>query len=234
MSRFGMVIDLDVCAGCQCCTAACRMENNIPFAGPEEGAQGRSISWMQVLSIVEGEYPRPRARFLPLPCMHCENPPCVKVCPVGATYKSEDGITAQIYARCIGCRYCTTACPYTRRFFNWFAPRWPPPMEEMLNPDVSVRPKGVVEKCTFCAQRVRRAKEEARREERALRDEDLLRLPACAETCPTEAITFGDLEDPASTVAKLARSPRAFRLYDDLGTHPQVYYLSETLWDERR
>ncbi len=234
MTRWGMTIDLDRCSGCQACVAACRMENNVPFAGPEGSAGGRAIFWMHVLPTVEGEFPRVTARFLPLPCMHCENPPCVRVCPVGATYKSEDGITAQIYARCIGCRYCTTACPFTRRYFNWSAPHWPEPMEQMLNPDVSVRPRGVVEKCTFCVQRIRRVKEDARREKRALRDEELRRLPACAETCPTEAITFGDLEDPDSEVSKLANSPRSFRLLEDLGTKPQVHYLSETRWDERR
>jgi molybdopterin-containing oxidoreductase family iron-sulfur binding subunit len=229
-----MVIDLDRCTGCQACVAACRMENNVPFAGPEEAPKGRSITWMQVLAQVEGEFPRMKARFLPLPCMHCQNPPCVKVCPVGATYKSEEGITGQVYARCIGCRYCTTACPYTRRFFNWYAPSWPKPMEQMLNPDVTVRPRGVVEKCTFCVQRVRRVKEDARREKRTVRDEDLRRLPACAQTCPTEAITFGDIEDPESEVSKLNRSPRAFQLFEDLGTNPQVRYLSSTLWDDAR
>jgi menaquinone reductase, iron-sulfur cluster-binding subunit len=139
-----------------------------------------------------------------------------------------------VYARCVGCRYCTTACPFTRRYFNWTAPRWDEPLEQMLNPDVSVRPKGVVEKCTFCSQRVRGVKEQARREDRAVRDDELVRLPACAETCPTEAITFGDLDDPDSTVSRLERSPRAFRLLEDLGTHPKVVYLTEVVWDEQR
>ncbi len=231
MTRFGMAIDLDRCTGCEACVAACRVENNVPFPEPGE-AGGRDISWIEVLATVEGEYPRARAKFLPLPCMHCEHAPCVKVCPVGATYKTEDGLTGQIYARCIGCRYCTTACPYTRRYFNWGAPKWQEPLEQMLNPDVSVRPKGVVEKCTFCTQRIRRVKEDARREKRPLRDEDLRRLPACAETCPAEAITFGDLEDPQSEVSRLTRSPRAFHLLEDLGTHPSVVYLADVIWDE--
>jgi molybdopterin-containing oxidoreductase family iron-sulfur binding subunit len=234
MSRFGMVLDLDRCNGCKACIAACRVENNIPFPTAEDERTGRAISWMEVLKTVHGEYPHAKTRFLPLPCLHCDHPPCVAVCPVGATTLSSEGINGQIYGRCIGCRYCTTACPYTRRYFNWYAPEWAEPLEQMLNPDVSVRPKGVVEKCTFCVQRIQRVKETARRENRALRDEELRRLPACAETCPTDAITFGDLEDPDSEVSVLTRSPRAFELFEDLGTHPKVKYLSETVWDDRK
>jgi molybdopterin-containing oxidoreductase family iron-sulfur binding subunit len=232
MTRYAMAIDLDRCTGCEACVAACRVENNVPFPDPEEPTGGRSMAWMEMLRTVEGEFPRASARFLPLPCMHCEDAPCVKVCPVGATYQSEDGIVGQVYARCIGCRYCTTACPYTRRFFNWRAPKWREPLEQMLNPDVSVRPKGVVEKCTFCVQRIRKVKESARRDKRHVRDDELRRLPACAATCPTDAITFGDLDDPDSEVAVLSRSPRSTRLFEDLGTRPKVFYLSEIRSDE--
>jgi len=227
MSRWGMVIDLDRCTACQACTIACRAENNIAFAEPSEAEKGRVISWNQVMSSVEGEYPRVSVRYIPMPCMHCDHPPCVQVCPVQATYKNPEGIVAQIYNRCIGCRYCTVACPYTRRFFNWYTPSWPEVMKRQMNPEVSVRPKGIVEKCTFCIQRLREIQERVRKEKRSIRDEEVVRLPACCQTCPSEARYFGDLDDPASTVSKLAQSRRAFRLQEDLGTHPNVIYLAE-------
>jgi molybdopterin-containing oxidoreductase family iron-sulfur binding subunit len=222
-----MVIDLDRCTACQACTIACRAENNVPFAEPAQAEKGRVISWNQVMSVAEGEYPRVSMRYIPMPCMHCDQPPCVRVCPVQATYKNPEGIVAQIYNRCIGCRYCTVACPYTRRFFNWYPPSWPEVMKRQMNPEVSVRPKGVVEKCTFCIQRLREVQERAKKEKRPLRDEEVVRLPACVQTCPSEARYFGDLDDPASTVSKLAQSKRAFRLQEDLGTHPKVIYLAE-------
>jgi len=187
MTRWGMVIDLDKCVACQACTAACRVENNVPFAGPEQDAMGRSIWWNEVFRYIEGEYPNVTLRFIPRPCMHCDDPPCVKVCPVDATYKDEEGIVVQRYERCIGCRFCTVACPYGARYFNWFAPRWPEPLDQALNPDPEVvpRPTGVVEKCTFCIQRIRKAKEKAEAEGRPLRDGDV--VPACVQTCPGRA-----------------------------------------------
>ncbi len=224
-ARWGMVIDLDRCTACQACGTACQAENNVAPPTPEAAAEGRSIRWMDMLPYVEGEYPRVTFRLLPRPCMQCDHPPCIKVCPVGATTQGEDGIVAQVYARCIGCRYCTNACPYTVRYFNWYAPSWPGELGLALNPDVSVRPKGVVEKCTFCHHRLQKAKDRARAEGRELRPGDY--LPACAEACPTRAIVFGDLDDPGSEVARLARSPRAFRLLEDLGTEPKVHYLRE-------
>ncbi|MEE9534438.1 MAG: 4Fe-4S dicluster domain-containing protein, partial [Acidimicrobiia bacterium] len=166
-----------------------------------------------------------KMKMLPRPCMHCDKPPCIRVCPVRATYKSEDGIVGQIYSRCIGCRYCTTACPYTLRYFNWYRPEWPEPMAEGLNPDVSVRPKGVVEKCTFCHHRLIRARDQARFEGRSLRPGEY--VPACVEACPAGAMTFGDLDDPDSAVSRLAESRRAHRLLEDLGTEPKVIYLQE-------
>jgi molybdopterin-containing oxidoreductase family iron-sulfur binding subunit len=156
----------------------------------------------------------------------------VKVCPVGATYINEEGIVAQIWARCIGCRYCTTACPYGRRYFNWGEPSWPEEAKSQLNPDVALRPKGVVEKCTFCHHRIRAARERVRAEGRGLTDEDVRKLPACAQSCPADAIVFGDLNDPGSEVSTLAKSPRAFRLLEELGTHPKVFYLREAKWKE--
>jgi Fe-S-cluster-containing dehydrogenase component len=228
--KLGMVIDLDRCTGCRSCVVACRVENNVPDAGRDETGRGRSIRWIELLTTVTGEYPDVCASIFPRPCNHCEHPACIKVCPVGATYLNEDGVVAQIYSRCIGCRYCTVACPYTARSFNWFTPEYLPPLDRALNPDVPVRPRGVVEKCTFCVQRIRAAREQAREEGRDLADGDI--VTACQEVCPAQAISFGDLDDPDSRVSGLARSKRAFRLLEEVGTHPKVIYLQEGEWDE--
>jgi molybdopterin-containing oxidoreductase family iron-sulfur binding subunit len=224
-----MVIDLDKCTACQACTVACQAENNVPFAGPDETALDRSKHWQDVMAELgeESEYPDFHVRFIPRPCMHCEDPPCVKVCPVGATYMDEDGIVRMNYQRCIGCRYCTTACPYTIRYFNWYAPEYPAGYDVYLNPAVPIRPVGVVEKCTFCIHRLEQARREAAAQERELTDADLVLLPACNQACPASARYFGDLDDPESTVSRLAHNPRAFRLLEDLGTEPKVYYLVE-------
>jgi menaquinone reductase, iron-sulfur cluster-binding subunit len=218
MALWGMVIDLDRCTGCQACVMACKAENNVPAVGPKEAARGRTISWMQVLKEESDE----RTRFLPRPCLQCDDPPCTKVCPVYATYRNPEGIVAQIYARCIGCRFCMAACPYNAKYFNWLRYQKEAPGQ---NPEVSVRPKGVVEKCTFCHHRLQKARERALAEGRTLASGDY--VTACAETCPTRAITFGDLLDEGSEVARLARSPRAFRLGEELGTRPKVFYLAE-------
>jgi Fe-S-cluster-containing dehydrogenase component len=165
MPRWGMVIDLDKCFACQSCTVACRMENNTPVAGPDQTARGRTILWNEVLPFVEGEYPQATVTLIPRPCQQCDNPPCVKVCPVQATYKNEEGIVLVDWTRCIGCRFCTVACPYQVRYFNWYEPEWPEALKAHLNPDpeVAPRPRGVVEKCTFCIQRLRKAREKAQR-----------------------------------------------------------------------
>jgi molybdopterin-containing oxidoreductase family iron-sulfur binding subunit len=220
-----MVIDLERCNGCQACEVACRSENNIPVGGPKQAAQNRTISWMKVHAAVEGEWPNVRTRYVPQLCMHCDRPPCTLVCPVEATALDEEGIVSQIYARCIGCRYCANACPYTAKFFNWQRPTFPESALPSLNPDVSVRPVGVIEKCTFCHHRLQKAREQARVENRPVREGEY--VPACAESCPTGAIVFGDLDDPRQRVAQLSQDSRAFRLQEDLGTQPKVYYLSE-------
>jgi Fe-S-cluster-containing dehydrogenase component len=226
MPRWGMVIDLDKCTGCQSCSAACRAENSVPFADPEGTEQGRAIFWHEVLDQeVEGHYPFPATQFIPRPCMHCEHPPCVKVCPVGATYQTEDGLVLVDYERCVGCRYCVTACPYNVRYFNWYAPRFPRPLDQAVNPDVPVRPKGVAEKCTFCVHRLRAAQAQAAAEDRPVTDAELVHLTACNQACPASARYFGDLENPNSSVARLARERRAFELLEDLGTGPKVVYL---------
>ncbi len=228
MPRWGMVIDLGKCTGCQACVVACQSENNVPCVPPEEADRGRIISWISLLPEIEGEYPRLTMRLLPLPCVHCDSPPCILVCPVHATSLTPEGIVRQTYARCIGCRYCTNACPYTRRMFNWYKPAFPGDFAQALNPDVSVRPKGVVEKCTLCHHRLLKAREEARAANRPLAEGDY--LPACVEVCPAGAMYFGDLEDPNSSVAELVRSPRAFHLLEELGTRPKITYLAEGEW----
>ncbi len=206
----------------------------MPPTGPETAELGRSISWMRLVPLKVGEGseehlgPEPPPNLVPVPCMHCENPPCTKVCPVQATQSDEEGLVAQVYPRCIGCRYCTTACPYTVREFNWRAPEWPEPMETGLSPDVSARPKGVVEKCTFCHHRLQLAEDRARLEGRELVDGDY--VPACVESCPADAMYFGDLDNPHSEVTLLEQSPRAFRLLEELGTKPKVVYLSKGEW----
>lgn len=229
MTRWAMSIDLDRCTGCQACVLACKVENNVAPTGADISRQGRAISWIRLANITEEGAPEGAPTHLvPLPCMHCENPPCTRVCPATATVKDEEGLVAQVYPRCIGCRYCTTACPYTVRYFNWKDPEWPEPMQDALNPDVSIRPRGVVEKCSFCHHRLQNARDLARSEGRELEDGEY--MPACVQTCPAEAMAFGDLDDPRSDVARLEESPRAFRLMEELGTRPKVIYLSKGEW----
>lgn len=225
MARWGMVIDLDKCTACQACAVACKEENNVPFAEKEQAARQHTMFWMQVLAHVEGVYPSVQARFIPRPCMHCDEPPCVQVCPVGATYKREDGLVAQNADRCIGCKYCMVACPYGARSIN--ARRFKPPetFAQYANPDVDWRRLGVVEKCTFCAHRLEKATTKAKAEGRQVKDGDY--VTACTQTCTGAAIKFGDLDDPKSEVFRLSKDKRAFRLLEELGTEPRVYYLRE-------
>lgn len=222
MTRWAMAIDLDACTSCGACLVACAQENNIP---PGEPGNEQIIRWMELLTIEEGEYPRASARMLPMPCQQCDNPPCARVCPVYATYKTPEGIVAQVYPQCIGCRYCVNACPYTCKHFNWSDPTWPSPMERGLSPDVSLRSRGVTEKCNFCLHRLLKAKDLAALDGRELKAEDY--RPACVEVCPVKAIRFGDLDDAEGEVRSAAQDPRATTLLEDLGTHPKVFYLKE-------
>ena len=222
--RWGMAIDLDRCTACGSCTVACREENNVPVLGPGDGNDGARPEWMSLLWRDEDK-PNGLPEILPFPCQHCEDAPCTKVCPVGATFIDSEGIVAQIYDRCIGCRYCMVACPYSRRSFNWREPEWNGDLVQLLNPDVATRPKGVVEKCTFCHHRVQRAKETAALEGRGPTDGEMVHLTACAAACPSKAITFGDLHDPNSEVSRQHRDPRGFKLLEHLGTKPAVVYL---------
>lgn len=221
--KWEMVIDLDRCTGCEACVVACRAENNVRISDENECAEGRSISWIRIERYWEGEYPHARVRFIPVLCQHCTNAPCEPVCPVYASYHTPDGLNAQVYNRCIGVRYCGNNCPYTARQFNWFDPQWDEPLAEQLNPDVTVRMNGIMEKCTFCVQRIRRAREEATKEGRRVRDGDV--TPACVQSCPTSALVFGDRNDPNSRVAKMAESERGFHLLESLGTEPAITYL---------
>ncbi len=226
--RWGMVIDLDRCSGCEACVVACRAENNVPTVGEAECEKGRMLSWIRVERYWEGEFPEVKARFMPVLCQHCEKAPCEPVCPVFATYHNSEGLNVQVYNRCIGTRFCANACPYTVRYFNWFDYAWDAPLDRQLNPEVSVRSRGMMEKCTFCVQRIRSKEVQAETEKRKLADGEV--QPACVQSCPSEAMYFGDLDDPSSQVSQLARSGRSFKLLEDLGTEPKVVYLKPADW----
>ena len=223
MTRWGMAIDTDRCTGCGACVVACHAENNIQTVGEEEAASGRAMHWLRIERHYEGSFPDVKVRFMPVLCQHCSSAPCEPVCPVYATYRTPEGLNAMVYSRCIGTRYCANNCPYSVRYFNWHAGEWPEPLERQLNPDVSVRPVGVMEKCTFCVQRIQDAQSTAKDELRDVRDGEV--RTACSQSCPAEAIVFGDLDDRASRVAQMTRSERASHLLEDLGTHPSVSYL---------
>lgn len=233
-NKYGMVIDLDKCTGCGTCMVACASENNVSVRHDESDKE-RSITWMQLYKITNGEpFPKTEVSYFPRPCMHCHHhTPCVSVCPPTATkIDYNNGIVSQIYTRCIGCRYCQAACPYHARYFNWWDGFFPKGTDRYLSPEVSPRMRGVIEKCTFCHHRLMRAKNQAYSEKRREIREDAY-VTACAEACPSQAITFGDLNNPHHKVSKLTKSPLAFRLLERLGTDPKVYYLSTKKWVRR-
>ncbi|MBI3925426.1 MAG: 4Fe-4S dicluster domain-containing protein [Armatimonadetes bacterium] len=225
-SQWGMVIDADRCTGCKACVIACRSENNTAVVGAEQCAMGRIMDWLRVDRFYHGEYPNLRGEFVPMLCQHCGTAPCESVCPVFASTHTHDGLNAQVYNRCVGTRLCGNNCPYHVRVFNFKQPRWPRPMENLLNPDVSVRNEGVMEKCTFCVQRIRRTELNARVKGTVVEDGEI--RPACVQACPTSALVFGDLFDPESAVSRLleVEASRTFRSLDDeLDTRPHVIYL---------
>lgn len=221
-----MTIDLDKCTGCGACVTACQAENNIPIIGEKELAKGREMQWIRLERYWEGEYPDVKLNFIPMLCQHCDAAPCETVCPVSATYHNQDGLNAQVYNRCIGTRSCAVYCPYEVRYFNYSSHHWPAPLDEQLNPDVSVREKGVMEKCTFCIQRIRQAKDHAKDDDRR-RVQDGEVQPACVQTCPAEALVFGNRNDPDAKVSKSMDDPRAYRVLDDLNTQSSVIYLKK-------
>jgi molybdopterin-containing oxidoreductase family iron-sulfur binding subunit len=230
--RWAMTVDLDRCTGCEACVVACFAENNVPVMGPEAAERGRYMGWLRIERYL-GEEPGGELdiRLLPMMCQQCGSAPCEPVCPTYATYHTPDGLNAQVYNRCVGTRYCSNNCPYKVRTFNWRDAQFQRPLEMQLNPDVTVRSRGVMEKCTFCVQRIRYGEGQARTGGRALNDGEI--VPACAQTCPTQAITFGDANDPASRVSRLARDPRAFRALEELGTQPAVTYLARVPGEEK-
>ncbi len=225
--RWGMTVDVDACVGCQACVAACQAENNVPIVGKAQAAYGRQVQWLRVERWAEGKGEHPEQAFLPMFCQHCEIAPCEPVCPVFAAYRTDEGLNAQVYNRCVGTRYCGNNCPYHVRRFNWFNYEFPAPLEVQLNPDVTVRQLGVMEKCTMCVQRIMAGKDRARDEKRQVKDGDI--LTACQQTCPTRAITFGDLKNEGSEVSKLSHSPRAYHVLEEIGTRPSVTYLKKVV-----
>jgi molybdopterin-containing oxidoreductase family iron-sulfur binding subunit len=231
--QWGMAIDLAKCTGCQACVTACYAENNIPTVGETEILKGREMTWMRIERYWEGgEHPGEpvSARFVPMLCQHCANAPCEPVCPVYAAYHTADGLNGQVYNRCVGTRYCANNCPYKVRYFNWYKyneEAWPAPLHLQLNPDVTVRARGVMEKCTFCIQRIREHQNLARVENRQIQDGEF--TTACAQACPSDAIVFGNVRDSASRVAQQKQGPRAYRVLEDLNTRPAVTYLAKVL-----
>jgi Fe-S-cluster-containing dehydrogenase component len=226
--RWAMVIDLDRCTGCQACVVACTAENNVPVMGPDAAREGRYMGWIRVERYLgEEQGGELDVRLLLMLCQQCTNAPCEPVCPVYATYHTPEGLNAQIYNRCVGTRYCGNNCPYHVRRFNWFNYSWAAPLEVQLNPDVTVRQLGVMEKCTMCIQRIEKGKDEAREAGRKVKDGDV--QTACQQTCPTQAITFGDLKDGASRVSKLSVNPRSYHVLHELGTRPAVTYLARVV-----
>jgi molybdopterin-containing oxidoreductase family iron-sulfur binding subunit len=255
--RWAMTIDLARCTGCSACVTACYSENNLPTVGaPWQGRalgpgiwderpganilKGREMNWIRLERYFEGALdaentfdPEFDTRFVPMLCQHCGNAPCEPVCPVYATYHSPDGLNVQVYNRCVGTRYCSNNCPYKVRYFNWFGYgepdrrqyAWPEPMHWQLNPDVTVRGKGVMEKCTFCVQRIREAENRAKLENREVQPDEF--TVACAQACPSRAITFGDAADPNWTVAQLALDRRAYHVFAELNTYTAVVYLQK-------
>ena len=245
--KWGMVVDLDRCTGCQACVVACQAENNLPINTKDLFLQHRAYEWIRIERYWEGEYPNVKARFIPIMCQHCENAPCEPVCPVFATYHNDEGMNVQIYNRCVGTRYCANNCPYQVRFFNYWEPVWPERLRNQLNPDVTVRSRGIMERCSFCVQRIRRGELTVERQEGGTLDYKTMKernhLPACVMSCPTNALQFADQGDASGPVHDYfeeankkiedrkagihEKGSRVYRLLEEMGTKPNVIYLKK-------
>ncbi len=232
--KWGMAVDLSRCTGCSACVTACYAENNIATVGEEQIFKGREMSWMRIERYWEGgegadDAPL-SARFAPVMCQHCNNAPCEPVCPVYASYHTADGLNGQVYNRCVGTRYCSNNCPYKVRYYNWLRYNemaFPEPLNLQLNPEVTVRARGVMEKCTFCVQRIRGAQHTALLEKRPVRDGEV--VPACAQACPSGAISFGNTRDPAAAVVRWKADPRGYTILEETNVQSSVTYLAKVL-----